>query len=317
MTTGGEGPINRQPEDVELREDVELVDEAGVVEMAGLHETEDSEGTDLVVEPESSSELSESAEPSEEAIQSENVTPPFITPPEVAQEPEVAVFSTTLSEDAETYEHTASHVVSEVSEVAEPLNRIEHVPTEFTTELAQEAISTAPGLEQFGLEGASLLDGEIIDRALDLGEEGDSSGTVLLLTNRRIIQVYGPPKDRSVTFASVKDIDLVEVTKQTEGNSAYYWAAASFVVAFFLWRVIEHPLGSIGAAIVVALMGVYLIADKLLSAGKSVIVFRVGNREFTAYPTGNGVTAFEFANRVFEIKESATGSTTDRPFAPR
>lgn len=325
MTTGGEGPTNRQPEDIELREGVEHTDDVSMAEVADLVDLPEEVNLFETIEPRvdepESPDLAIDSQPSlieETYIDNDSTRSEGVTLPEIADgladEPVIAPL---LDEDLV---DTPEFVSDDVSEFEEPPVVFEHVPSEIAREVVAVDVPPPPGLERFGLDNVSLLEGETVDRALNLGEDGDTDGSFLLLTNRRIIHIFGPQKARSATFASVRDVDVVEVTHLTEGNGAYYWAAAAFVVAFFLWRMIDHALGSLGAAAVVALMGVYLIADKLLSPGKSVIVFRVGSREFNAYPAGDDAiaSAFEFANHVFEAKESTqTEGSTDRPFAPR
>ena len=133
-------------------------------------------------------------------------------------------------------------------------------------------------LSQFGFDDLSLLDGERVEVSLDLTEGSPESldPDVLLLTDRRLMHLNGNYKHRMASMASVQDILITEMLTEKEGIAAFIWAGLAFFVGLMLWQVVDHPLGSAAAGIVLVLMGVYLIFDRLTSKGKSLLVFKAG-----------------------------------------
>ena len=176
-------------------------------------------------------------------------------------------------------------------------------------------------LEQYGLADAGLIDGERIESAINLGEDSDDNKGVMLLTDRRVIHIHGDEKNRQAVFASIQDIIVVEVTMEREGMGAYVWAALSFLVALLLWRVIDNALGSVAAALLVALMGVYLIVDRVLSPGNPVAVFKTVSSEFRCELSGENVSPeiYDFINKLFQSKSESVANTRSQVnhFAPR
>jgi hypothetical protein len=165
-------------------------------------------------------------------------------------------------------------------------------------------------LEQYGLADAGLMDGERIESVINLGDEPDDGKGAMLLTDQRVIHIHGNAKKRSTVFASINEIDVVEVTMEREGIGAYIWAGLSFLVAILLWRVIDSELGSIAASVLVALMGVYLIVDRLMSPGTPIAVFKTGSSEIRCELPGDDVPAeiYEFTNRLFELKNQSSSN---------
>ena len=178
-------------------------------------------------------------------------------------------------------------------------------------------------IARHGFDDVQLMEGERIDSSitLALGGEKDESPEVLLLTDSRVIHLNGTGKRRTAVFASVDDISTVEISSERGGLGVYVWSALAFIVALLLWRVIDHPIGSVAAAVLVALMGVYLIADHLMSAGTSVATFKTSASEFKVELRGEGDTqenVYYFINRLFQMKESGgKGALEPGRFAPR
>ena len=77
-------------------------------------------------------------------------------------------------------------------------------------------------LDQFGFDDFSLMGEERLESALVLGsEDGQDSvenPAVMLLTDKRVIHINGNGKHRKAVFASVQDVEAVEVAVQKEGN---------------------------------------------------------------------------------------------------
>lgn len=178
-------------------------------------------------------------------------------------------------------------------------------------------------LEKLGVKDITLMEGERIESALALDDNGgqDSSGTpeMVLLTDRRIIHLRGNGRSRKTVFASVQDVDLVELKLQRE-ISGYIWGAVAILVAIILSQVINNTVGSVAAGVIVGLMGLYLIVDQLTTAGNMVAVIRVGASQFRLNLQGEQVSSELKAliDRLFQLKyENGTGPTKPRNFAPR
>ena len=155
-------------------------------------------------------------------------------------------------------------------------------------------------------------------------DEGDGSGggNIVLLTGKRIIHVSGTGSNQKAAYAAIEDISAVEVTRQSvEGYSAYIWAVLAFFVSAMLWRVIENQTLSIVAAAIVALMGVYLIVDRLLSRGEHALVFKAGGAEIQCTLKGDGdqSDAEALIARLFELKDERRDTKYSRAktFSPR
>ena len=169
-----------------------------------------------------------------------------------------------------------------------------------------------------------LMDGERIDSALSLTEglgvdhAGDSD--VILLTDRRIIQVHADSRSQKAVFLSIRGIDSIEITANREGYRAFLWGAVSLFVAVMLWRLWDHEVGSALGAVAVALMGAYLVVDRLMSAGNVRARFRAGSSQIQFDLRGDRASrdVYAFASRLFELKEER-GKDNGRPmtFAPR
>lgn len=179
-------------------------------------------------------------------------------------------------------------------------------------------------LEEFGLQEVSLLRGERLDSTLDLEGNGDGrskGGEVVLLTDRRVIHARNGRRRKAV-FAAIQDIDTIEISQEQQGAGAFIWAGLAFIVAIMLYLVIDAQLTRIGAAAVVAVMGVYLLADQLLLPGKPLVIFRAGSVQMEVALRAEEVPAdvYAFVNRVFQLKDdNGPNSPSGRAhrFSPR
>ena len=162
-------------------------------------------------------------------------------------------------------------------------------------------------LSQFGFDELSLLDGERVEISLDLAEGSPESPDpdVLLLTDRRLMHLNGNPKNRKASMASVQDILITEMLTEKEGIAAFIWAGLSFVVGLMLWQVVDHPLGSAAAGIVLCLMGVYLIFDRVTSHGKNMLVFKAGVGDMKVEVRNEDARSKldSLIHRLFELKD--------------
>ena len=170
----------------------------------------------------------------------------------------------------------------------------------------------------------ALMDGEEVETVLDLANgmtEGEVQGSdCVVLTNRRLIHLRGNGSRRRATLASLKDVQAVEVVVQAD-LSAFVWGGLALVIALVLWRTVDNPIGSVVSAVVVALMGIYLIVDQIVAPGVARLLFRVGGSEIRCDLKGESALedAYPFVNRLFQLKEreASPPSPTRRPFAPR
>ena len=179
-------------------------------------------------------------------------------------------------------------------------------------------------LDQYGFGDVRLIEGERIDSALDLSSGDDSSAdgpSVLLLTDTRVMYLQGRGKRHKAVFASVRDIDAVEIATQSEGRGAYIWAALAFVLALLLLVALDNAVFRFVGAAVAALMGLYLVADRLTNPGKALVIFKAGASELrcdleSEYAPSEVHT---FINRLFQIKAGAgsDGISHSDPFVGR
>lgn len=171
--------------------------------------------------------------------------------------------------------------------------------------------------------GIALMDGEEVEAVLDLqdglAEAPSADAEQVVLTDRRVIYIRGNGARRRSTFAAVQDVRSVEVSVQPE-VSAFIWGGIALVVALVLWRTVDHPVGSVVSAVVVALMGVYLVVDQLLAPSVARVVFRLSGSEVRCDLKGEGAMAdvYPFINRLFQVKgDGLVSGPGRRPFAPR
>lgn len=172
-------------------------------------------------------------------------------------------------------------------------------------------------LAQLGFQDLSLLDGEQVILSLDLtdGSSETPDPEVLLLTDRRLMHLDGSRKSRTVSMAAVQDVQMMEMTTEREGIGPFIWAALAFFVGFMLWRVVDHPLGSAAAGIVLALMGAYLIYDRLAAPGKNMLVFKAGVGEIRVEVRNEDVWAEldVLVHRLFRLKDERSSSRYSSP----
>ena len=170
-----------------------------------------------------------------------------------------------------------------------------------------------------------LMEGEHIEAALnwngDTGDRVQNDADVLLLTDRRVVLVNRDGRSRNAVFVAVEDVDSVEVSSESGGYGGYVWGGLAFFVGFILWRMWEHPIGSVLGPVAVALIGVYLIADQLLSPKTQRATFRAGSSQIhCSFDDSSTVTdPYALVNRLFQLKAAAGRGRTGvgRSFAPR
>ncbi len=181
------------------------------------------------------------------------------------------------------------------------------------------------GLEEYGFRDVNLMEGERLDSALNLTSDGrfdlDDGPEVMLLTDKRVIHLHGKSKRRQAIFASIQDIDGVEITVQKEGFSAFVWTALAFVVAAMLYVAIDNTAVRIFAAVAVASMGAYLLVDRLMTPGRPLVAFKAGSSQLLCELKSDKATTdiYPFINRLFFLKDEngAGDAYRARRFAPR
>lgn len=177
-------------------------------------------------------------------------------------------------------------------------------------------------LSQLGLDEVGLMDGERIAHALNVVDNGEgtyaAAEDVVLLTDSRVIHFNLDGRSRKAAFVSIQDIDAVEVTSERGGYGGYVWGAMAFLVAYMLWRVWDEPMWSVAASMAVALIGVYLIVDQVLTPRKMYATFRAGGTQLHSGISREHETReiYEFVNRLFAMKHQQQPETAP-PFAPR
>lgn len=185
-----------------------------------------------------------------------------------------------------------------------------------SSDLSKEVVEEQLQLAEFGFENIALLDGETIEATLELDNDEDgTSNEVILLTDRRVMNLNGNPKSLKAAFASIRDVEVVDIAIEREGIGAFVWAGLAFFVAIMLWRVIDHPLGSAVAGIVVAAMGIYLIVDHIMTPGRPVVTFKTGASEFRADLKSERAASevYPFINRLFQLKDGSGAARYSSP----
>ena len=135
------------------------------------------------------------------------------------------------------------------------------------------------------------------------------------------MHLQGRGRRHKAVFASVQDVDAVEITAQSEGRGAYVWAALALVLALLLLLALDNPVFSYVGAAVAALMGLYLVADRLTNPAKALVIFKAGASELrcdleSEYAPSEVHT---FINRLFQLKArvGSDGISHTDPFAAR
>lgn len=187
-----------------------------------------------------------------------------------------------------------------------------------------------PKLKRYAASGdgnssaVSLMKDEEVQASIGTSEDGiPAEGDVILLTDRRIIHISGTEVNRRLAAAAIEDIGIVEITRQSAGGySSFIWAALAFFVSFVLWRfIIDNQTIAIATAAIVALMGVYLIFDRLTSRGGHILSFKANGADIQCPLPENGNQAGTDAliTRLFELKEQRADPkyTHSQSFSPR
>ena len=175
-----------------------------------------------------------------------------------------------------------------------------------TAQNAGQGDTPGADLSSYGAPEVRLLDGELVESALPLdGADGDAHAPALLLTDKRVIYVSGAGKRRRAMFASLEDVQAVEIGYHARSSAAYVWAALALVAAFFLFFVIENPLGRVIGPVAVASLGVYLVVDNLMSPNRQFVIFRAAGSQLIVDLGREGASdaLYDFIARLFQLKE--------------
>ena len=174
------------------------------------------------------------------------------------------------------------------------------------------------------MSAVSLMKDEEVQATVGTSEDGiPADGDVILLTDRRLIHISGTEVDRRLAAAAIEDIGIVEITRHSAGGyGSFIWAALAFFVSFVLWRfIIDNQTLAIAAAAIVALMGVYLIFDRLTSRGGHILSFKANGADIQCpLPEGGNQAGTEaLITRLFELKEQRSNPQHARAksFSPR
>ena len=174
------------------------------------------------------------------------------------------------------------------------------------------------------LSAVSLMNDEEVQASIGTSKDGISAnGDVILLTDKRIIHISGAEVNRRLAAAAIEDIGIVELTRQSAGGySSFIWAGLAFLVSFVLWRfIIDDGTIAIAAAAIVALMGIYLVFDRLTSHGGHILSFKANGADIQCQLPDNSSHAGADAliTRLFEIKDERSKPRYARAqsFSPR
>ena len=176
------------------------------------------------------------------------------------------------------------------------------------------------GTEKVDLGEFALMDGERVDFTLHLRDgvaDADAKGTDdLMLTDRRLIHLNVNGRSRRASFVSIQDITAIDISSERAGGLAgYLWGGLALFVAVMVWRVWDHPVGSVVAAVSVAGMGIYLVLDRLLSPSGVRASFRAGTAVLQLSirsPKAAG-DIHGFVNRLFQLKDEGGDRASRRP----
>lgn len=160
--------------------------------------------------------------------------------------------------------------------------------------------------EAYDLPELILMDSEYTESTLNLSTKKSKTRHILVLTNRRVIQIGEVSRQRSMAFIALKDINSATIQPERRGFRGYVWGALSLLIAVILWTNWNQPIGSVIVPIIVVLMGIYLVLDHILSAKNLVVSFYSGPYSISgkveeSIPSEN---LTRFVNRVFELKEN-------------
>ncbi len=164
------------------------------------------------------------------------------------------------------------------------------------------------------------LSGERTVATMDLREnlDGDESN-FLVLTDRRLIEHKRSKRQSNTAASFVEDLHTVKITTEQLGIAPYVWAGISIVVGLSLWQVIEHPIGSLAALVIMLLMGSYLFLDRFFKSRNKLLIVMSGSFEFRVVLTTELLKqeAHEFARNLTLVKDAQNKANTTRPFSPR
>ena len=125
-----------------------------------------------------------------------------------------------------------------------------------------------------------------------------------------VADMPGLTRDRQYGFGKIGPRDYLVVdtgglSGEKEGIAAFIWAGLSFFVGLMLWQVVDQPLGSAAAGIVLGLMGGYLIFDRVTSHGKNMLVFKAGVGDMKVEVRNEDAKSKldSLIHRLFELKD--------------
>ncbi len=149
---------------------------------------------------------------------------------------------------------------------------------------------------------------------------GKDRSATLVLTDRRLIHIGAAGRNRRASFVSIADVTSVEVTNTRRRSlMGLAWAAAALLVAAVVWSILDHAIFSPIAGVVLAGMGVYLAADRLLGYDSVRATFRSAQEQIGISVEDAGGEASAqidtLTARLFEMKNAA--GVGGRKFAPR
>ena len=171
-------------------------------------------------------------------------------------------------------------------------------------------------LDESDLGPLTLMDGERLHTVLHL-KNGLTDGPVvhpdaLLLTDRRVVHLHSNGRRSKAEFASINDVATVNVSVERQGYGPFLWAILAVIAAVFLWSLIDNPIGSYAASIAVALLGVYLVADRLAQPKTALVTFDLPSAQLQSPLKGDRAMSdvYIFIARLYQLKDRPDQQTS-------
>ena len=175
-------------------------------------------------------------------------------------------------------------------------------------------------LDKLGFSGKTLMDDEAVDTSLSLKHglvpRPDKDSQLLLLTNLRVIHLSRRGRRSEVSFASLKDVQAVDISISMRDYSALVWSILALIVGVLLWQVVNSTVASVILGIAMGLIALFFLGEFWLSAEKVTITFRAGSAQIRGHLGSRGASsrAYAFVNRFFQLRgsqDSAGQPTTE------
>ena len=174
---------------------------------------------------------------------------------------------------------------------------------------------SAPGVRSapVGSSGPSevLLPGERVISELEPG-----GGGYFQLTHARVIYNGGGGTDSATAYASVrlKDISSIQISRRPRARRSAAWGVVGLFSAIGVWQVTPDSTIGIGAAVMVALTSLFLMADYWVRPAGVFLEFRARGGTIAGEVGGKASNALAFARQVEDEQRRLGPSRVSTPF---